>query len=295
MTSRVPAGGRSFPPEVAVHVVRLACERPDDVGRSLSQWFCSDLARQLVEEGIVESLSGETVRRILAHHKLKPWRHHMWINPRRPRDRAFFDQVREIIDLYTRELAEDEVVLCTDEKTSLQPRRRLSPTRPAQPDNVPNRVEHEYERQGALQLLAAFDTRTGTVYAQTHDRKRQKEFIALLESLDARIPESVTTIRLVQDNVSTHHGKEVREWLTQHPRFQFHFTPPYCSWLNQIEQWFSILQRKRFRITDFQSKHDLRTKIEQFIQQWNHQAHPFNWTTQSVAKVMADDPKANAA
>ena len=282
-----PADGRSFPPEVAVHTVKLACERPDDTGRSLSTWFCAELARQLIADGIVESISPETVRRILFYHKLKPWRVHMWLSPKHPRDAEFYRRVRAIIELYTRPLLPHEIVLSTDEKTSLQPRTRLQPTKPAQPGNIPNRLEHEYKRKGALQLFAAFDTRTGKVYGDTYQRKRQIEFIAFLEYLDGQIPDSITMIHMVLDNVPTHHGKQVRNWLSKHPRFQFHFTPVHCSWMNQVEQWFSILARKRLRIADFQDKNDLRAKIRQFIEQWNEHAHPFNWSTKSVAKVMA--------
>ena len=92
------------------------------------------------------------------------------------------------------------------------------------------------------------------------------------------------------DDVSTHHGKEVRTWLAHHPRFVVHFTPVHCSWMNQVEQWFSILQRKRLRIADFESKDHLRAKLDQFIHEWNQHAHPFNWSTKSVAKIMAAAP-----
>ena len=291
----VPDGSLFFPPETAVHLVKLACERPDDRERSLSTWFCSDLARQLVADGVVKSISATTVQRILASHKLKPWRIHMWLSPKAPRDAEFYERVKEIIALYTRPLGDHEVVLSVDEKTSLQPRPRSHATQPALPGNIPNHVEHEYQRCGALQLFAAFDTRSGKVYGDTFDRKRQKEYITFLENLDAEISDKVTTIHLVLDNVSTHHGKQVRAWLEEHPRFVLHFTPVHSSWINQIEQWFSILQRKRFRIADFKSKADLAVKIHQFIAEWNEQAHPFNWSTKSVAKVMADAPVAMAA
>jgi transposase len=279
-----------FPPEVAIHVVRLACERPETLGRSLSQWDCRELARQLIAEGIVADISAATVRRILASHKLKPWRHHCWLHPKHPRDAAFYATVAELIELYTRPLREDELVLSVDEKTSLQPRHRLHPTRPAQPGNLPNRHEHEYKRGGAWNLFAAFDTRSGKVFGQCYPRKRQLEFMAFLEQLDAALDQHVKTIHLVCDNVSTHHGKEVRKWLENHPRFVFHFTPVHCSWMNQVEQWFSIFQRKRLRIADFESKEHLRAKIGQFICEWNQHAHPFNWSTKSVAKVMAEAP-----
>jgi transposase len=272
---------------VAIHLVKMACERPDRLGRSLSQWDCEELARQLVEEGRVASISAQTVQRILSAHQLKPWRSHVWLTPKGPRDAEFYARTSDLIDLYTRPLALTERVLCVDEKTSLQPRTRLHPTLPAQAGNLPNRVEHEYRRAGALNLLAAFDTRSGHVYGQCHARKRQREFIAFLEHLDREIPPEVTTVHIVCDNLKTHSGKEVQAWLAVHPRFRFHFTPVHCSWMNQVEQWFSILQRKRFRFADFESLDDLRAKIELFIAQWNQRAHPFNWTRKSVAKVMA--------
>src|SRR5919198_1430674 len=279
-----------FPPEVAIHVVRLACERPDLLGRSLSQWDCAELAHQLIAEGMVASISAATVRRILAAHQLKPWRHHVWLYPKQPRDAAFYATVSELIDLYTRPLLRDELVLSVDEKTSLQPRPRHAPTRPAQPQHFPNRYEHEYKRAGALNLFAAFDTRSGQVSGHCYDRKRQREFIDFLEVLDREIEEQIRTIHLVCDNVSTHHGKEVHTWLAKHPRFVMHFTPVDCSWMNQVEQWFSILQRKRLRIADFESKDHLCAKVDQFIKEWNQHAHPFNWSTKSVAKIMAEAP-----
>jgi transposase len=286
-----PRGAKGvFPPEVAIHLVRLACERPDILGRSLSQWDCHELAQQLVAEAIVEDISASTVRRTLAAHQLKPWRHHLWLHPKQPREATFYVTIAALIELYTRPLREDELVLSVDEKTSLQPRPRSSPTLPAQPNNLPNRLEHAYKRAGALNLFAAFDTRSGQVYGPCDDRTRQAEFMAFLEHLDREIPEAIRTIHLVCDNVSTHHGKEVTRWIAHHPRFVVHFTPVHCSWMNHVEPWFSILQRKRLRIADFPTKDQLRAKLEQFICEWNQQAHPFHWSPKSVAKVMAEAP-----
>jgi hypothetical protein len=185
---------------VALHLVKMACERPDDRGRSLSFWDCREMARQLAAEGVVPSISPDTVRRVLEHHHLKPWRHHLWLSPKVPRDEAFASTVQEVSDLYTRPLGDAEVVLCVDEKTSLQPRPRKSPTLAAQPER-PVRVEHEYGRCGALNLFAAFDTRTGKVYGRTAERKRQVEFIAFLEQLDREIPATIKTIHVVLDNL----------------------------------------------------------------------------------------------
>jgi transposase len=271
---------------VAIYVVKIACERPDELGRSLSQWDCTEIARQLVRDGVVSEISASTVRRILLSHRLKPWRQKMWLSPEVPRDATFAAQIREIGDLYTRPLRPDEVVLCADEMTSLQPRPRKAKTLPTDTDR-PTRVEHEYGRCGALNLFAAFDTRTGKVYGLTASRKRQAEFIAFLEQLDGEIPEPVTTIHVVLDNVRMHKGKQVQAWLAVHPRFVFHHPPVHCSWMNQVEQWFGIARRKRLRIADFASKEQLAERLMAFIREWNEIAHPFNWTAKSVAKVMA--------
>lgn len=269
-----------------MHVVRLACDLPEVAGRSLSQWDCTELARQLVREGIVDHIAPQTIQRILARWTLTPWRSHLWLHPRSPRDAAFIRTTREIADLYARELSPTERVLSLDEKTSLQPRPRRTPTRPARP-GTPLQVEHEYARAGAVHLFAAFDTRSGQVWGLTFRRKRQVEYLALLEHLDHTIPTAITTIHLIADNVSVHHGKDVRRWLARHPRFVAHFTPVHCSWMNQVEQWFGILQRKRLRHPNFADLPTLTAAIAQFIHEWNTVAHPFRWTAQSFDTVLA--------
>jgi len=266
--------------------VRLACDLPEIVGRSLSQWDCTELARQLRAEGLVDSISPQTVQRILARWKLKPWRSHVWLHPRIPRDATFLRCTKEIADLYVRPLPPTELVLSLDEKTSLQPRPRRAPSRPARPGS-PIQVEHEYARAGAVHLFAAFDTRTGTVSGMTFRRKRQVEYLALLAHLDQTIPATITTIHLIADNVSVHHGKAVQRWLAQHPRFVPHFTPVHCSWMNQVEQWFSILQRKRLRHPNFPDLAALTTAILRFIAEWNALAHPFRWTAESFDTILA--------
>jgi transposase len=119
--------------------------------------------------------------------------------------------------------------------------------------------------------------------------------------LDREIPASVKTIHIVLDNLRMHKGKQVQAWLAKHPRFVFHHPPVHCSWMNQVEQWFGILKRKRLRIADFASKEQLAERLMAFIREWNENAHPFNWTSKSVAKVMAkcqaedNKPQARAA
>jgi hypothetical protein len=162
--------------------VRLACELPDVAGRSLGQWDCTELARQLVRLGVVEAISPQTVQRLLAARRLKPWRVHAWLHPKAPRDAEFVRRTKDVADLVTRELGPHEVALSLDEMTSLQPRPRPAPTRPARP-GLPVQVEHEYARKGAMHLFAAFDLRTGRAYGECFYRKRQQEQLTFLEQL----------------------------------------------------------------------------------------------------------------
>ena len=263
-----------------------ACELPQTAGRELRQWDCAELARQIVADRLVDGISPQTIQRILARCRLTPWRSHLWLHPRTPRDAIFAQTVRVIADLYTRPVAPTEMVLCLDEMTSIQPRHRLAPTRPAQPGR-PVQVAHEYVRGGALQLFAAFDTRSGEVYAGQFRRKRQVEGLPLLEHLDRLIPTPITTVPVIGDTVRVHHGKTVRAWLVRHPRFRFHFRPVHCSSMNQVAPWFSILRRTRLRNATFVDLADLAASIATFIDQWNETAHPFRWTAASFEKILA--------
>jgi hypothetical protein len=268
-------------------LVKLACELPDDARRSLSLWTCAELARTLKRDGVVDEISPQSVQRILESHQLKPWRVHYWLTPKVPRDEAFRATVLNLCELYTRPLEPHERVLCLDEMTSLQPRTRTVATLPAQPGLVPVHLEHEYQRKGAVNLFAAFDTRSGEVIGLCRSRKRQVEFIELLEVIDRQTPASITLIHLVCDNISVHHGKKVRAWLERHPRFKMHFTPVHCSWMNQVEQWFSILRRKRLAAPNFADLAALEQAVLKFIAEWNELAHPFKWTKKSFEKVLA--------
>jgi transposase len=239
-----------------------------------------------MREAITPAISAESVRRMLASHRIKPWRKRMWLSPKVPRDAVFAHKVGRIADLYTRPLLAHERVICADAHTSIQPRPRLQPTRPARAGQ-PTQVEHEYKRCGALNLLAALDTRTGKVWGEVAERKRQVEFLALLEQVEADLPDSVTKVYLIVDNVRMHTGKQVLAWLVEHPRFELVHPPVHCSWMNRIEQRFSILVRKRLKIADFASKAHLKERLEAFIREWNERAHPFCWTARSFDKILA--------
>jgi hypothetical protein len=146
-------------------------------------------------------------------------------------------------------------------------------------------------------LCAGFATRTGTVSATTAERKRQVECIVFVEHLDREIAPTITIMHVVMDNVRMHKGQQVQAWLAKHPRFVWHLPPVHCSWMNQVAQWFSLLQRTRLRIADVADKKHLSQRLMAVVAEWNEHAHPFQWSTKSVAKVMAtcEDIVAKAA
>jgi transposase len=267
-------------------LIKLACEMPKKHSRALSQWDCEELAAHLVREGKVVSISAETVRRILLGHRLRPWRKKMWESPDVARDEAFLACVRDLAKIYDRPAEPAEMILSVDEKTSIQPRPRPAPTLPAQPGR-PVLVESRYARGGALNLFTALNIKTGEVYARAFRRKTSDEFIALLNHLDRHLPNSMHRVRIILDNAKIHKSRKVTAWLTNHPRFEFHYTPVHCSWMNQVEQWFSILQRKLLNKSDFSDLNDLEGNLMTFVAQWNEKAHPFRWTHHSFDKVIA--------
>ena len=136
------------------------------------------------------------------------------------------------------------------------------------------RREFEYVRHGVVHLFTAFEVSQGRVIAQVHERKTRWEFLELLEECARQYRGEV---HCVLDNASYHKTAEIQKWLSEHPRFHFHFTPTHASWLNQAECWFSILSRKALRRGVFDSKEALSQAILDFVSYWNARAHPFNW------------------
>jgi transposase len=269
-----------------LEITKLACELPKERRLALSFWDSTELARQLVAEEVVTSISAQTVWRVLDANKLRPWRVHHWLSTQVPRDADYVARTTLIADLYTRVLLGHEVVICVDENTNIQPRRRTSRTRPAKPGR-PVQLEFEYARDGALNLFVAFNTRSGKVIGWTARRKRAEEFISFLELVAEAIPQEITVIYVVLDNLRVHKSKAVARWLAKNGRFVFHFPPVHCSWMNQVEQWFSILQRKALAVRDFDDLASLDAHICAFLEYWNTRAHPFRWTSESFAKALA--------
>ena len=186
--------------------------RREQAERSL--WTCAELARTLRQEGLVETIS-QSVQRILWSYRLKPWRVHHWLSGKTPRDEEFRRRTNNVCDLYTRDLKSHERVLCVDEKTSLHPRPRTSVTLPVKP-GLPIRLEHEYRRRGALQLLAAFDTRSGVVTGICRKRKRQEEFHRASRGDRSRYSEFSDAHSCDLRQLDPAQGKKVQGWLAQH-------------------------------------------------------------------------------
>jgi len=277
-----PRSGRppAFAPEVRAQVKAIACEPPAQRELPLSRYAAADIAAQAVAEGVVPSLSRATVARWLARDALRPWRHQSWIFPRDPR---FAEKAAVVLDLYQRRfqgcpLGPDEFVISADEKTSIQARCRCHPTLPAAARRV-MRVEHEYERKGALAYLAAWDVHRAMLLGRTESTTGIEPFGRLVTQVMSTQPyASARRVFWVVDNGSSHRGEAAiarlqREWPTLH----LVHMPVHASWLNQIEIVFSIIQRKVLTPNDLTDLEALAARLERFEMRFNATAEPFDW------------------
>ncbi len=168
------------------------------------------------------------------------------------------------------------IVVSVDEKTSIAAREAARPDTLPQPVR-PARRDSEYLRNGTQNLFAALQVHSGAVSGMTAPTRNQFDFIAFLDQLEAEIPADQRVIAVL-DNLSTHKTQAVEAWLQAHPRWQFVFTPKHASWLNQVELFFSILERRLLRRGEFASIDELADRIISFINDYNRRAKPFRWT-----------------
>jgi transposase len=279
-----PRRGRPsvLPPTTRAVVVALACERPAERDVPLSRYSLSELAAEAANVlGAEHGPSRSSIWRWLIQDALRPWRHECWIFPRDPR---FLELAGPVLDLYAcrwdgQPLWADEYVLSADEKTSIQARRRLQPTLPPGP-HQPARVEHEYERQGAVQYLAAWDVHRAVVFGRCEPKTGKAAFGRLVDQVMDQEPyRSARRVFWIVDNGSSHRGERAAEELrARHPRIVVVHTPVHASWLNQIEQYFSILQRKVLTPNDLYSLTDLSARIHAFGERYSAVGKPFAWT-----------------
>jgi transposase len=246
--------------EVEAVVVRTLEDKPTDA----THWSTRDLAKK-------SGMSASSVGRIWQAFGLRPW---MTDSFKLSEDPQFVDKVRDVVGLYMNP-PEHAVVMCVDEKTSIQALDRTQPTLPMRPGQVERRT-HDYKRNGVTDLFAALNLATGQVVHQTGPRHRAIEFRKFLDAIDEAVPDGLD-VHVVLDNSSTHKTPAIHTWLLRHPRFTFHFTPTSSSWLNLVERWFAELTRKLLQRSAHGSVAALTTDLNDWVANWNNDPRPFVW------------------
>jgi len=275
-----PRSGRPpvFAPVVVAEVKALACQLPAATGVPISRWSSAELAAEA--RGLGQTVSAATVRRWLDADALRPWHHRSWIFPRDP---AFAQRAAPVLDLYAgfwqgEPLAEDDFVLCADEKTSIQARRRTHPATPSGPGRI-LRVEHEYERGGALAYLAAWDVGRGQVLGRCEPTCGIVPFARLVKQVMTAEPyASARRVFWIVDNGSSHRGQaSIDRIAAAWPQVHLLHLPVHACWLNQIEIYFSIVQRKVLKPNDFTDLAEVEARLLSFQDRYNATAKPFGW------------------
>ena len=282
----------SFTPLQTAQVKALACQLPAESGTPLSRWSAPELAREVVARAIAGAISASTVRRWLKQDALKPWQYQSWIFITDP---AFRTRAERVLDLYARiwngeALGADEYVISADEKTSVQARCRCHPTlAPGQARAM--RVNHTYGRGGALAYLAAYDVHHAKIFGRCEPRTGIAPFMALVDQVMAQEPyASAKRVFWVVDNGSSHRGKKAADRLTAaYPNAVLVHTPVHASWLNQVEIYFSVVQRKVVTPNDFTDLNEVADRLRAFENRYNATAQPFQWkfTTSDLDDLLA--------
>jgi hypothetical protein len=281
-----------FPPEVRAQATAVACSRPEAEGVPLARWSYAEIAQRLVTLGVVVSIATSTIGRWLQAERIKPWRYHLWQHVRDPR---FLELAKPVLRLY--ELAQvlyqrGVWVVCTDEKTSIQARQGIDEPQPAAAGHAQH-IAARYERRGALQLFAGLSVADGQVFGCCRERRCFVDFQAFI--LEVLVPEAVRRgvwmMCLILDNGPTHAPKQLEAWLAEQQsvhqwpfEVKLFWLPKYASWLDQVEIWFSILQRKVLTPNHFESVAHLTRVLLDFIRYHNRTAKPIQWSY-TIAKL----------
>jgi len=240
-----------------------------------THWTCRTMARKA-------GVSASTVQRVWAARGLKP---HLVKTFKLSNDPRFEEKLIDVVGLYLNP-PEGAIVLCLDEKSSVQALDRTQPSLPMKKGRAAT-MTHDYKRNGTTTLFAALDVLTGTVIGQCLPRHRHEEFLKFLRTIEREVPAGLQ-VHLICDNYATHKHPAVRAWLAKHPRFHMHFTPTSSSWLNLVERWFRELTDKAQRRGVFHSVPDLIAKIEEYLAAHNENPRPFIWSATAdeiLAKV----------
>jgi hypothetical protein len=277
---------------VVVQIKALACELPATRGLPLSRLSTADVAEEARRCGLVATISDTTVWRWLHEDAIRPWQHRCWIFPRDPR---FAEKAGRILDLYAgqwdgKPLQEDEFVLSADEKTSIQARIRKHRSLPPRPGE-PTKVEHEYTRGGAWAYLAALDVHRAKLFGRCESTTGIAPFERLIDQVMTQPPyREARRVFWIVDNGSSHRGARcVRRLAAKYPRLVPVHSPVHASWLNQIEIYFSIVQRKVLTPNDFPSLLAVEDRLLRFQTHYERLATPFEWkfTRSDLASLLA--------
>lgn len=276
---------------MAVEVKALACELPARLGVPLSRLFVPDIRDEVIARGIVAEISGSTIWRWLADDAIRPWTYRSWVFPRDP---DFEHKAGRVLDLYARtfegkRLRPNDYVISADEKTSIQARCRCHPTLPASTSRA-MRIEHEYERAGALQYLVAYDVHRAKLFGRCEDKTGIVPFGRLVDEVMGKEPyASARRVFWVVDNGSSHRGQASIDRLQgRHKNLRLIHCPIHSSWINQVEIYNSIIQRKVLTPNDFVDLNEVEQRLLAFERRYEAAAKPFDWkfTRTDLAKLM---------
>ena len=285
-----------FPPHVVMEVKALACELPFESGIPLSRFSNNDIAAEVVRRGIVAQISGSTVWRWLSEDAIRPWQYRSWIFPRDPQ---FEQKAGRVLDLYQgiwsgSPLGFDEYVISADEKTSIQARVRKHASLAPMIGKC-MRVEHEYRRGGALTYIAAWDVKHAKLFGRCEAKSGIDAFDHLVADVMNKEPYlSAKRVFWILDNGSSHRGQPCTSRLKKMwPKIVVVHLPVHASWLNQIEIYFSIVQRKVLTPNDFDCLEAVEERLLQFQENYERIAEPFEWkfTREDLTKMLKKLPK----
>ncbi len=263
-----------------IQIKAIACELPHQQGLPLSRFSRQDLVREVARRGLVASVSGRTIWRWLDEDAIRPWQPRSWIFPRDP---DFQIKAERVLDLYQglwneQALGAEDYVLSADEKTSIQARLRLHPTLPPRPRQA-MRVEFEYERGGALAYLAAWDVRRAKVFGRCEATTGIEPFGRLVQQVMEQEPyRHAQRVFWIVDNGSSHRGAAAVQRLQgAYSNLILVHLPVHASWLNQVEIYFSVVQRKVLTPNDFSSLSEVADRLLAFHRFYEQIAKPFEW------------------
>ena len=249
-------------PETVARILALPCSEPPG---EVTHWTGRAVAKAV-------GVSLRTVQRIWEASRLQPHRLRTF---KKSNDPAFTEKVEDVVGLYMNPPAH-AVVVSIDEKSQIQALDRTQPGLPLKPGKC-GTMTHDYKRNGTTTLFAALNILDGTVIGRCMPKHTHREFIKFLSAVERAVPAG-KIIHAIVDNYATHKHPKVIEWLADHPRWVLHFTPTSGSWLNAVENFFSIITRQRIRRGTFKSVNDLQNAIRRYIHEHNQRSKPFVWT-----------------